>query len=151
MASRVSLRVGVCSHVHTKYSSVPGNELQAAAPKAPALPASSPARLDAGNSDGNYFVNCSNSNGSTSSGMAYYAKLNPGQNVGQPPTDYADVDKDTYVDWTQPGAGKNLFCHIICSYADLHSVIPKHKRHRALVRFRWLQKARCQHNCGHGN
>lgn len=142
MASRVSLRVGVCLRARTKYSSVPGNELQAAAPKAPALPASSPARLDAGNSDGNYFVNCSNSNGSTSSGMAYYAKLNPGQNVGQPPTDYADVNKNAYVEWEQPGASRYPLYHIIRSSTDLYSNFSKYKRYRALVRVRWLQKAR---------
>jgi hypothetical protein len=106
MASRVSQRLHACLHNLTKYSIVPGNELQAAAPKAPALPPSSPARLDTSNVDGNYFVNCSNPDGSTSSGMAYYAKLDPGHNVGQQPNDYVDVSKNnSYWNWIQPGAG----------------------------------------------
>lgn len=37
---------------------------------------------------------------------AYYAKLNPGQNVGQNPNDYVDVNNKTYMDWTEPGASK---------------------------------------------
>ena len=84
---------------------MPGSEMQAPAPKAPALPPSSPARLDSGNVDGNYFVNCSNSNGSTSSRMSYYAQLNPGHNVGHTPNDHVDVDNSTYIYWTHPGAG----------------------------------------------
>lgn len=37
--------------------------------------------------------------------MAYYAHLSPGTNVGQQPTDYADVNNSTYIDWAVPGAG----------------------------------------------
>jgi hypothetical protein len=113
MVSRVSLRVRQSLRDLTKYLLVRGNELQAAAPKAPALPPSSPARLDTSNVDGNYFVNCSNPDGSTSSGMAYYAKLNPGHNVGQQPNDYVDVSKNSsFLDWIQPGAGMNpnVYC-----------------------------------------
>ncbi|KAM0708981.1 hypothetical protein Q7P35_003017 [Cladosporium inversicolor] len=87
-----------------KQSALPGNELQPAAPKAPALPPPSPARLDPSNIDGNYFVNCSNSDGSTSSLMAYYAQLNPGHNVGHPPNQDIVVKRSTYIDWTQPSA-----------------------------------------------
>lgn len=39
--------------------------------------------------------------------MAYYARLNPGQNVNQQPTDYVDVSKGTYINWVDPGAGKS--------------------------------------------
>lgn len=86
--------------------------MQAPAPKAPALPPSSPGRLDAGNVDGNYFVNCSTSDGSISSGMAYYAQLNPGHNVGHQPNDYVDVNNSTYVNWTHPGSG--MTCFAVC-------------------------------------
>jgi hypothetical protein len=79
--------------------------MQAPAPEAPALPPSSPARLDSSNVDGNYFVNCSNTQGATSSGMAYYAQLNPGHNVGHQPNDYVDVNNGTYVNWTHPSSG----------------------------------------------
>lgn len=34
--------------------------------------------------------------------MAYYAHLSPGTNVGQQPTDYADVNNSTYIDWAVP-------------------------------------------------
>jgi hypothetical protein len=84
---------------------VPGNELQAPAPKAPALPPSGPARLDASNIDGNYFVNCSKPDGSTASRMFYYNPLNPWQNVGHKPTDDVEVNNSTYIDWTQPSSG----------------------------------------------
>jgi hypothetical protein len=125
MVSHVSLRVHSYSQAFTKYSIVPGNELQAAAPKAPALPPSSPARLDTSNIDGNYFVNCSNPDGSTSSGMAYYAKLDPGHNVGQQPNDYVDVNKNSSnMDWIQPGAVLVILYSMypaVCAYTDLHS------------------------------
>lgn len=86
-------------------SPVPGSVVQAAAPAQPAVPPSSPARLDSKNVDGNYFVDCSGPDGRTSSGMAYYAQLNPGQNFGHHPNDYVDVDNSTHVDWAIPGAG----------------------------------------------
>jgi hypothetical protein len=112
---------------------VPGNELQAAAPKAAALPLSSPVRLDAGNVDGDYFVNCSNSDGSTSSGMAYYAQLNPGQNVGHQPNDYVDINNSAYIDWVHPGAGMpHILIHRI-RRTDQCSALSQHEHHRALV------------------
>jgi hypothetical protein len=95
----------MCMGGPAECSPVPGNEMQAAAPKAPALPPSSPARLEASNIDGNYFVDCSNSDGSTSSGMAYYARMNPWHNVGHQPNNYVEANNSTYIDWTQPGAG----------------------------------------------
>ena len=79
--------------------------MQAPAPKAPALPPSSPARLDSSNVDGNYFVNCSKSDGTVSSRMAYYAQLSPGHNTGHQPNDYVDVSNSTWVNWTQPNSG----------------------------------------------
>ena len=84
---------------------VPGNELQAPVPKAPTLPPSCPARLDASNVDGNYFVNCTNPNGLIASRMSYYNPLDPGQNVGHQPTDDVAVSNSTYIDWTQPSSG----------------------------------------------
>jgi hypothetical protein len=95
----------VCSGKLTKWSQVPGNEMQAPAPKAPALPPSSPTRLDSGNVDGNYFVNCSILKRATSSGIAYYAQLNPGHNVGHRPNRYVDVNNSTYINWTHPDSG----------------------------------------------
>lgn len=86
---------------------MPGDESQSPAPKQPALPPSSPARLDASNDDGNYLVNCTGPNGTVASGMAYFAQLNPGHNMNQQPTDYVDVSKGAYIDWVDPGAGKS--------------------------------------------
>ncbi|RDW67047.1 hypothetical protein BP5796_09796 [Coleophoma crateriformis] len=78
----------------------------APAPASPPIPPSSPVRENSGNTDGNYFVNCESTDGTISSGMAYYKNLNPGQNKGQQPDDYIDVLHGSHVTWEQPGAGK---------------------------------------------
>lgn len=91
---------------HAASNLVPGDESQTPAPRAPALPDSSPARLDSGHQDGNYFVDCSGANSKIASRMAYYAQLNPGHNVNQQPTDSVGVSNDTYIDWVVPGAGR---------------------------------------------
>ena len=46
--------------------------------------------------------------------MAYYAQLNPGQNVGHQPNDYVDINNSTYIDWVHPGAGmSDMLCYRI--------------------------------------
>lgn len=76
-----------------------------------ALPFVSPARANPVDTDGNYFVNCNNTSGSLSSGLAYYKNLTIGLNIGHQPDDYVDVIQGSYVNWENGGTG--MFCPFI--------------------------------------
>ena len=73
-------------------------------PAAVPVPPVQPTRKQPGATDGNYFVNCQSSDGTVSSGIAYYSHLNPGQNAGQRPDHYVDVLHGSYVTWEQTRA-----------------------------------------------
>jgi hypothetical protein len=64
-----------------------------------------PSRANPVDVDGNYFVNCNTSQGSLSSGAAYYKNLTPGKNIGQEPDDYITVTNGSYVVWENGGTG----------------------------------------------
>lgn len=87
-----------------------------AAPNSVPVAPQTPVREDSSDTDGNYFVNCVNNvDGTTSSGMAYYKNLNPGQNAGQQPDDYVDVIHGSYQTWESVGSGgsrSSFFIHI---------------------------------------
>ena len=68
------------------------------------------------NTDGHYFVNCKASDGTLSSGVAYYEDLNPGQNVGQQPDAYVEVSHGNYYDWEKTGSGERH--HTSSSYTS---------------------------------
>jgi hypothetical protein len=74
-------------------------------PTTTALPFLTPSRANPVDVDGNYFVNCNTSQGSLSSGMAYYKNLTPGENIGQGPDDYVPVTNGSYVTWENGGTG----------------------------------------------
>jgi len=83
-------------------------------PEEPALPPLVPVRASNAN-DGNYFVNCMHSDGTVSSGVAYYSNLNPGGNVNQQPDDYVDVAHGTNYVWEQTGSGEqNPLNGLVC-------------------------------------
>lgn len=72
--------------------------------------------------------------------MAYYAQLNPGQNVGHRPNDYVDVSNSTSFEWEAPGAGKQPFVKsTFLLDADWFSDVPKHQHHGAVVRL-WRRR-----------
>lgn len=73
-------------------------------PETPVLPPMTPVRASNAN-DGNYFVNCQHPDGTLSSGVAYYANLNPGANIYQQPDDYVDVTHGSHYNWEQIGKG----------------------------------------------
>jgi hypothetical protein len=55
------------------------------------------------------------SDGTVSSGVAYYSNLNPGGNVNQQPDDYVDVVHGTNYVWEQTGSGEqNPLNDLIC-------------------------------------
>jgi hypothetical protein len=70
-----------------------------------ALPFVTPSRANPVDVDGNYFVNCNDTKGALSSGMAYYKNLVPGKNIGQQPDDYIVVTNGSYVPWNNGGVG----------------------------------------------
>ena len=74
-------------------------------PSTTALPFVTPSRANPADVDGNYFVNCNDTQGSLSSGMAYYKNLVPGKNIGQSPDDYIVVTNGSYVQWENGGVG----------------------------------------------
>lgn len=77
----------------------------AQSPTTTTLPFVAPSRANPVDVDGNYFVNCNTSQGSLSSGMAYYKNLTPGKNVGQGPDDYIPVTNGSYIAWENGGTG----------------------------------------------
>jgi hypothetical protein len=83
----------------------PSVEAPPPVPEEAALPPRAPVRSSNAN-DGNYFVNCLSPDGTTSSGVAYYANLKPGGNVNQQPDDYVDVAHGSNYVWEQVGSGK---------------------------------------------
>jgi hypothetical protein len=70
-----------------------------------ALPFVAPSRANPVDVDGNYFVNCNDTKGAISSGMAYYKNLVPGKNIGLLPEDYIAVTNGSYVPWKNGGVG----------------------------------------------
>lgn len=74
-------------------------------PEEPVLPPKTPERSPNAQ-DGNYFVNCQHSDGTVSSGVAYYSDMKPGENVNQQPNDYMDVTHGTLYNWEQTGSSK---------------------------------------------
>lgn len=96
------------------------------------MPPIQPTRLNPADTDGNYFVNCVNSqDGTISSGVAYYKNLNPGQNVGQQPDDYVDVIHGSNVNWEQSGASELSRHHpmAVRTFSDRNSYFPEHGRY----------------------
>jgi hypothetical protein len=87
------------------YQTTAPTQTIAPAPTNPPIPPTNPTRQNPADTDGNYFVNCQKSDGTVSSGMAYYKNLVPGQNVGQQPDDYIDVTHGSYVTWESTGVG----------------------------------------------
>jgi hypothetical protein len=86
----------LCQHIHlTPCTTVPTQTI--------APPPTNPTRQNLADTDGNYFVNCKDSHGTVSSGMAYYKNLDPGSNVGQQPDDYIDVTHGSLVTWESTG------------------------------------------------
>lgn len=88
----------------TDYCTAP-EQAPPAPPAAQPIPPPAPVRKTPGATDGNYFVNCQASDGTVSSGMAYYKNLTPGQNVGQSPDDYVDTAHGSFVDWETSSSG----------------------------------------------
>jgi hypothetical protein len=108
-------------------------------PEEPALPPLAPVRSSNAN-DGNYFVNCMHSDGTVSSGVAYYSNLNPGGNVNQQPDDYVDVAHGTNYVWEQTGSGEqNPSSNLMCLFSanDVRSRLPQDQGHCALVYLWW--------------
>jgi hypothetical protein len=109
-------------------------------PDEAALPPTAPVRSSSAN-DGNYFVNCMHSDGTTSSGVAYYSNLNPGGNVNQQPDDYVDVVHGTNYVWEQTGSGdqnqlNDLMCLIFAN--EVLSYLSQERGRCALERVWWL-------------
>jgi hypothetical protein len=87
------------------FQSIAPTQAIASAPTNPPIPPTNPTRQNPADTDGNYFVNCQKSDGTVSSGMAYYKNLVPGTNVGQRPDDYIDVTNGSLVTWESAGVG----------------------------------------------
>jgi len=109
-------------------------------PEEPELPPQAPVRSSSAN-DGNYFVNCMHSDGTVSSGVAYYSNLNPGGNVNQQPDDYVDVVHGTNYVWEQTGSGEqnplnDPMCLLFAN--EVLSCLPQVQGRCTLERIWWL-------------
>jgi hypothetical protein len=86
----------LCQHIHLTQCTTAPTQTIAPAP-------TNPTQQNPAHADGNYFVNCKDSDGAVPPGMVYYKNLIPGSNVGQQPDDYIDVTHGSLVTWESTG------------------------------------------------